>query len=542
MDARPVTVIVLASGARESVRPALDRVARTAPHARCLVAPLPGPGATAAWNRALDEAGENDVVFLQRDAEVFEGWLESLAEGASVPANVATVTPLTDRDGCLPPLRSPLPPARTARLVARLSRRQRPFTPIGDSRCLYVTRRALDFVGPLDARDFPDGAGALEDLCLRATAVGLVHRLDEGVFVRFAGRTARDPSRAALEARARERLQALHPRAARRLEDLAANDPLGRLRPGLEAALRRASEVPDSPGRAAGSSRPSLLHIVRDRAPGGAADALALAGDSRGEWHSWILEVGAARWSLVRVEPDGGGAAPGIRAIHQVRFARPWRFDLPLDEDRTDALREICAVHDIAVAHLHHPFGTGPEAIHLLDDLGVPVVVSFADFAFLCPSARLVDESGRFCAGICRDTAPEAPGTAPPRGLRGLFRATRLRRADCQPEHAMSGRRPRLKHAYAHLWRARCAASLDRCAVFLAPTVAARRLLESHFEFPGDRPFRVLRVVTTGRREANGSAPFPLPEILASYDDAMQLPRRGAAEWPRVPATHTTHP
>lgn len=131
-----------------------------------------------------------DVVLVNSDLIVGEEWLERLTEAALSDASIATASTLTNHGTILsvPDRNTPahglpdgLTPTEAARRVAAAGRRSRPAIPTAVGHCCYVSRRALDLVGPFDETLNP-GYGEEVDFSQRATALGFRHVCADDVF------------------------------------------------------------------------------------------------------------------------------------------------------------------------------------------------------------------------------------------------------------------------------------------------------------------------------------------------------------------------
>jgi GT2 family glycosyltransferase len=516
----------------ERVRSLLDEAEAENPHVE-LLRNERRLGHTETVNRALERSAPDDVVLLPGDTVVTRGWLRKLAEAASELPNLATVTPLSNAAGPLSvprgrvvnPVSPPFTIERMGRLVERLSHRRRPLAPTGDGFCLYVTRRALDRVGLLDAGTFPEGPGSEEDFCLRASELGFVHRIEDATFVYHRRTASFRENRRRAEERSRESLSRLHPGHERLVERRLRKDPLDPFRREIEAAIWRAEDdAPRPVGRRVGRERPTLLHVVPEGDGWIGRAARDLARELRAEHRSLLLVIDRERWGLL----DGDGI-PEARPLGEYRFRSPWRLDRPLDEPRERAVREVCAIHDVAIAHVHHLLGTAPEILDLFEEMGIPTAVSFHDYHAVCPNGRLVDDTGGSCGGSC--TTSEGRRAARARGPARLLPATLRRPPDCRTPSRWFRSPPRLKHAHVHLWRGRCAAALVRAQGFTAPSQAARSLLQRHFPFLADADFRVVEPGREPRTDRNVCAPPIRPPYRI-----VCLAASGACEALDVPA------
>lgn len=141
-------------------------------------------------NDAFGSVDPADVVVLNSDCVVAEGWFEGLREAAYSGSTVATATALTNHGSILSvPYEKPrpaLPDGRPlddlAAAVRVASLRTRPVIPTAIGHCFYVRRDALDLVGPLDT-SFSPGYGEEVDFSQRCRLRGLSHVAADDVLV-----------------------------------------------------------------------------------------------------------------------------------------------------------------------------------------------------------------------------------------------------------------------------------------------------------------------------------------------------------------------
>jgi glycosyltransferase involved in cell wall biosynthesis/GT2 family glycosyltransferase len=144
-------------------------------------------------NDAFERTSPADVVVVNSDCVVTEGWFESMSTAAHHSTLVATVSVFTN-DGTilsLPNRNSPQPALpqtmdleRAARAIRSGSIRIYPRLPAIAGHCFYVKRAALDLVGPFDVA-FSPGHGEKVDFSQRCVLHGLTHvAADDGFVLR----------------------------------------------------------------------------------------------------------------------------------------------------------------------------------------------------------------------------------------------------------------------------------------------------------------------------------------------------------------------
>jgi GT2 family glycosyltransferase len=248
-----------------------------------LIAHAPNRGFVVSVNEGMALHRDRDVVLLNSDTEVADGWLDRLAAHAARDSGVGTVTPFsTNATICSYPrslANNAMPRGETTasldRAFAAANAGRCAEIPTAVGFCMYVTRRCLDRVGPFDAERYGAGYGEEVDFCMRAARAGFRHVLAADVFVRHVGEVSFGTTGVERRARAQDTVDALYPEFQRRLLTFIPMDPLRSLRrrADLERLRRRPHELRMAPaGRhvkldwpRAGEEFALWLHPGRDR-------------------------------------------------------------------------------------------------------------------------------------------------------------------------------------------------------------------------------------------------------------------------------------
>ena len=204
-------------------------------------------GYTATINNGCKMAGCDDVVLLNSDTRVTEGWLTKMAACAKSNPRIATVTPLSNAAGVFSvPVRNrvnPIPEGLSVddmgRLVEQLSPGLRPRVPTGNGFCMYLSRAALDVVGDFDAASFPRGYGEENDFCMRASQKGFIHVIDDATFIYHQRSGSGSAVKAAVLPECMARLHRMHPQYRIRVLQWLVDDPMDDFRRRLQNALER---------------------------------------------------------------------------------------------------------------------------------------------------------------------------------------------------------------------------------------------------------------------------------------------------------------
>jgi GT2 family glycosyltransferase len=223
-------------------------------------------------NGAFAATAPADVVVLNSDCVVADGWLDGLRDAAYCDSRVATATALTNHGSLVSvPEREPtrrLPANWTldeaAAAVRARSLRLRPRLPTAIGHCMFICRTALELVGDFDLA-FSPGYGEEVDFSQRALHRGLCHVLADDVLVLHHGGGSFSPNgqRDAVADAHEQIIRARYPyyHGAIRALDGEVLGPLGRALSAARRALKGLSVVIDA-RTLAGPMTGTQLHVV----------------------------------------------------------------------------------------------------------------------------------------------------------------------------------------------------------------------------------------------------------------------------------------
>ena len=438
----PLELLVIDDGSPElPVREYVDEFARQpAPFPVTVLHNPENLGFVRTVNRGLREA-RGDVVILNSDTAVTDGWLDRLA-AAAAGTDVATVTPLTSHGSiCTLPtalldafaLESADPRIdECAAFVLEHSLGLRPEVITGVGFCMYVTREALDLCGLLDEETFGRGYGEEVDFCLRASRVGLRHLVEDSTFVYHRGGVSFGDEQLHGWARSSALIDARYPFFRPNNMRERSTDPLGVSFAALELALRDRD-----------ATRPHVLHLLHSRLDSTGGTEIYVAALLRTlerEFDFSVLypvESGfvlSAHWNVDGKRVEHEFLLPG--AANQVTRMN--------DEVAREGLLAALDLFDFDAVHIHNLIGHSLAPFDALADFPGPVVCSVHDMFLACPNFSLlymksdpcgIPEDLSVCARCLADVAESPmPGSPPmPNGSVEYlleFRATVAERLD----------------------------------------------------------------------------------------------------------------
>jgi GT2 family glycosyltransferase/glycosyltransferase involved in cell wall biosynthesis len=370
----------------------------------------PNLGFVGSVNRGMAQSQDNDVLLLNSDTEVADGWLDRLRAPAYSDRRVATVTPFSNnaticsyprfcQDNDLP---EGWDTARLDALCARVNAGQTVDVPTGVGFCMYIRRAALTAVGPFDEEHFGKGYGEENDFCVRAQAAGWrnLHALD--VFVRHCGGVSFGAAKGPRERAAMETLRRLHPRYEGEVLRFIQADPARLARYALDAA------------RVLDGGKPVILAVLHDRNGGTERHVFELASLLRQQARFLVLRPAPNQRVTLRLA--------GADEAFELSFALGSNDDLPSetgirDEHGDDyvALLAILRAFGVCHVHYHHRMGHGVAIAQLARRLGLAYDFTAHDYYTICPQITLTGRNQDYCGeqGECSCNACLQCSSAP---------------------------------------------------------------------------------------------------------------------------------
>jgi GT2 family glycosyltransferase len=220
-------------------------------------------------NRALAEISCGDILLLNADTIVPEGFLDRVAVAAHSSPAIGTVTPVSNNGEFtsfpVANAANPLPPlaeiAMIDRVAAEVNAGRVVTIPNGIGFCLYVTRACLDAVGALSSRYH---RGYLEDVdfCLRARERGFRNVCAPSIYVGHVGSRSFGREKRSLVVRNLAIIEQRFPHYRAECAAFVALDPLRESRQAIELAMPLLNRAP----RLVVTGEGAVAAVARERA------------------------------------------------------------------------------------------------------------------------------------------------------------------------------------------------------------------------------------------------------------------------------------
>ncbi|MEO8485583.1 MAG: glycosyltransferase [Betaproteobacteria bacterium] len=333
-------------------------------------------GFTGTANRGMG-LSRRDVVLLNSDTVVTDGWLAAILRCAASDPAIGTITPFSNNAEILSFPRfcennrwpRDADPAPVARAFDRAAVPTYPDVPTGVGFCMFVRRAMLDAIGGFDAA-FGAGYGEENDLCMRAASAGWRNVVADDAFVLHTGGRSFEKQKEALVPKNTATLLARHPGYLALVHQYVAADPLAPLRAAATLALDAASS-------------PGILHILHHQGGGTETHARALVAATRGRLrHAVAIAVGD-RWRVESHREDGSVIACDLERLPD----EPWG----------DFVGGLCATLGIGLIHVHNVSACREGLLTALAAVDIPFGYTVHDVNAACPTITFLGADGMYC-------------------------------------------------------------------------------------------------------------------------------------------------
>jgi len=410
----------------------LRRLAATERHVRVATNAL-NAGFVATANLGLRDAPAGaDILLLNSDVEVTEGFLRRIQDTAFTTPDTGIVTPLSNNATIfsLPnagqdnALVSGFDADEFNRLVRAASPRRAIEIPTAVGFCMYIRREVIERIGWLDEAAFGRGFGEENDYCERAKQQGFRVRICDSQFIFHAGKCSFGAEGEELQRKHAKVLEARHPGYHAAVAQFVAENPLRGTRLAISAHIRRWRHR-DEPAAV------FLLHADPFRIGAGGTEVHVLGRVADLRLSRAVLVYPDTHDAIMAAEVlDGNVSSPGY-------FRFPLRNPLtPYAHRHAEAeelLLWIVRLFGAAALCIDHLVCWPLAAVKVLRGAGLPYICVLHDFYAVCPSLNLLNAATwRPCAvhfGGAGDTAAcvgeffRAAGAAPPCDVKELYAA-----------------------------------------------------------------------------------------------------------------------
>lgn len=349
-----------------------------------LVANRSNRGFVATANRGMRLHLDRDVILLNSDTEVYDGWLDRLHHHAYANEQAGSVTPLSNNATICSyprflhdnPYPLELPYSDLDRLCSEVNAGSVVRAPTGVGFCMYIRRQAINEIGFFDESAFGRGYGEENDWCQRAMEAGWNNLIAADVFVRHFGGASFQGEQTKRVRHALRTMARRHPTYLKQVENFISADPLAEARQNLDRArLKRCARDENvlmlCHSRGGGAER----HLQED----------AQAQRDRGRGVFFMRPV-PGRPTHAYIQHRECVNMPNLPMIELA--------DIGKMAERISGLGITC-IHSHGLVDFEP---SAAEYLHLVcDKTGIPLHVDIHDYKVICPRINLAKTNGLYC-------------------------------------------------------------------------------------------------------------------------------------------------
>lgn len=335
-------------------------------------------------NIGMVMAGRRDVILLNADTVVQDGWIDKLVAVANHDSRIATVTPLSNNGEIVTvpymckslPVDDPQWATAVDIAATHVNSGTAVDIPVAVGFCMLIRRACIDEIGLFDAATWGRGYGEEVDFCIKATSLGWRHVAATDTFVVHRGNVSFGAEKLERVLESSKKISAKYPFYDSLIQRFLATDPIGPARRNVNIELIRQS-----------LSARRVLHV--SHAFGGGTE-------------QYVKDVGTLYEGegvasiFLRFAVDGS-AEMEFHVVDKrlLGFFQPIHFEKYQKSERNTLQTDIARLNFERV-HIHAVFGISAETLdwitkHFEFDLTVH------DYAWICPRVTLTYPGGVYC-------------------------------------------------------------------------------------------------------------------------------------------------
>lgn len=339
-----------------------------------LISNLNNLGFVKSANLGLASSNLNDIILLNSDTIVFDGWLDGILNTAESNLRVATVTamsnaatvyslPFDEEFNCDPAITATM----AHELIGNTTSQEFPIEiPTCHGFCVLITRQALSEIGGFDEETFGLGYGEENDFSMRAKIAGFKNLLATNVVVHHFGSKSFEKSRSSLAAKNMQKLLTRYPNFLGEVDDFLNRKILSQVRLRAFRALHKSNFLP------------LTVHLTHSLG-GGVSKSIDL--ETR-EMDSVLLVIEPLGQYSIKLKFAYQGLTVNM-AIEALPF-----------EDIFSSLFTYLGIDALTIQHL---LGYSSELTNSLMDTESDKTLRIHDYYYLCPRIHLVGTNNVDC-------------------------------------------------------------------------------------------------------------------------------------------------
>ena len=317
------------------------------------------------------KSSKSDILLIKSNTLVTAHWLQKMVVAAYSGENIGTVIPFSDAFKFLSDIipettNVKLKPNEIASLIENISEHLKPEVSNPNESCLYIKRETINDVGLFDEQN--DLKKAKKDFYQKIIDKGWKNIIDDSTYV---------------------------------YQNIDSFDENWNNSIELSPIIERIKRIIRIRARDSSLSIPKkrLLIILHENVHG-------LTGGT-GQTTKDILEKIDEKFECYILTPYGESLVLWKSEKNQIIMLNFWKIeskwsvtDFNNDEYKNIYIQVLIGLN-IDIIHIQHLIRHTYDLPEVAKTLGIPIILSFHDFYYICPTINLLDHNNRYCEGKC---------------------------------------------------------------------------------------------------------------------------------------------
>ncbi|MBE6485702.1 MAG: glycosyltransferase [Methanosphaera stadtmanae] len=422
----------------------------------------------------------NDVVLLNSDTIVTHKWLQKLKISAYSSPDIATVTPVSNNAGAFSvplinqenDINEELGLCGTANIIEKVISHNELYAPTANGYCMYIKRDAIYSVGLFDLA-FGKGYGEENDFSMRLLNKQWKHIVDMSTYIYHKGSVSFSDEKEKLINKNRELLNEKYPNYKEEINAFINSKEYYDQR-------RKIRRILDSK-KLQQYNKQRLLYVIHEGTGGTLHTSIELMKHVNEKYDVYVLTAGKSHLKLFRYYDYINNSESKSEAINDEEFKTnlyelaKWKIkDYTLKEPYNECFSRVYfnVLHNLKIdlIHIRHLIRHTFDLPKIAKTLGIPIILSFHDFYYICPSHCLIDDKHNYCAGHCTQY-PDEPDE------------------QCS---VTSGLNVPLLKTFVYKWRDYVREMIEYCSEFVTTSKSAYDLYVEFYPELKEKPFDII--------------------------------------------------
>jgi GT2 family glycosyltransferase/glycosyltransferase involved in cell wall biosynthesis len=324
---------------------------------------------------------KGDVVLLKSDTIVTSKWLQKLLVKAYSDHNIGTVTPLSNRLGLFSvpekdennESQEYLNLEEKASMVEKISENINIKVTNCNDFCMLIKRETIEDVGLFDTETIEAGHSKENDFCMRANEKSWKNLLDDSIYIYHK----------IDELLLKEKKESLEENKA---EGMVSSKEYENIQNKISNKLIKSSK-----------SKKRILYVLHSAGGGTPATNEDLMRNIQKDLDCYVLTSSGKEMNLWRYNNNE------FEEIDKIKIKSKWSAKNFHNTEFRNIYFNVLNVLKIDIVHIRHLIKHSFDLPYIAKSLGLPTIISFHDFYFICPSHNLLDDKHVYCAGKCTE-------------------------------------------------------------------------------------------------------------------------------------------